>query len=583
MSIKGGGSDTRFFGTGQLVQMTSGGGGGSPITFTGTVPADNSGNVSGYTVYVFTQTSKTYSIPYSSTAETQIYAMVVAGGGAGGAIVAAGGGGGGVVMTPINIPVGSDTMTINVGAGGVGYKAGVNGSYGIGTNGGNSTITFSNNTVANITAVGGGATSNYNTNGATMNGGSGGGGAGNTPGSAITTPGNYLSTVFYGNTGGQSNGYNTGGGGGAGAVGSNATASAGGNGGNGIKPTLPGINIFTPYNNYYFGSGGGGVLNGSYGAYAGGYNGGGGQGNYASPRYSSSNRIYDGQNASNNTGGGGGGGGNNTVAWANYGGDGGSGIVILAIPVTKQTYTSVNSLSNSLLLYYQFSPSQVVGNSLLNVSTGVYDASFSYPYTYPAYPATTNIYTSGGILGINNSVDTASLYCGYVSGTYACSRGLTILSKTTVPTTWTISMWFNTASVSGRLFQALATVSMSATIIAFYNFNGSKVWNFTPSSNIVTNKWYHLAFTYSGTVLYTYLNGVSLTCSSNNNTGLTGTDILYGSSTTFYSSKFYIGTSTNIPANDAFSSTAGAYIDEFRFYNGALTASQVLSIYNGTY
>jgi len=310
------------------------------ITFSGTVPANESGSVSGYDLYVFNQTSTSYSIPYSCARATQIYAMVVAGGGSGGATQAGGGGGGGVVMTPINIPVGTDTMTINVGAGGIGSTVNV-----IGNNGGNSTITFSSNTVANITATGGGRGGTYN--GANNLNGASGGSSGGQPGSfgaagvaTSNTLGNYPLNVFYGNQGASNNySWAGSGGGGAGAA-SNSTYPTnnqdGGPGGIGIKPISPGINSYAPYNNYYFGSGGAGSgggngQQGSVGAGAGSYTGGG----VSTVSGTGGTGTTSGQSASVNTGAGGGGGA--SYSGPGTGGSGGSGIVIIAISNNNST------------------------------------------------------------------------------------------------------------------------------------------------------------------------------------------------------------------------------------------------------
>jgi len=305
--------------------------------FESTIVSDIYGTVPGYNLYVFTQTSRSYPISYNAKTATQIYALVVAGGGGAGSSIAGGAGGGGVVMTPITIPAGSDTMTINVGAGGITPNSTTGGAMDAGrlpgVNGNNSTITFTNNTVSNLTATGGGLsrTEGLSSTGIPGNGGSGGGAVNYVaPGQVSNILGNYSSSVFYGNAGGTNYDWpRPGGGGGAGAPGGNATAALPGNGGIGIKCTLPGISSFAPYKDYYFGSGGGA---GSYGngGYAGSYTGGGTASTY---NFVGGYATTSGQNAANNTGGGGGGAGmspQNRV-WPS-GGSGGSGIVILAVP-----------------------------------------------------------------------------------------------------------------------------------------------------------------------------------------------------------------------------------------------------------
>ena len=273
---------------------------------------DISGNVTSYKIYVFTQTSKPYYISYSCNIATNIYALVVAGGGSGGNYRGGGGGGGKVVMTPISIPRGDDTMTITIGAGGMNNNS----------SGNNSTISFSNNATAQIIATGGGYGNNGNTDANIgMSGGSGGGGGGwnrgGEGGSVTNNLGIYSLGAFYGNTGGHGGPYAGGGGGGAGGVGGVGGVGGdtnGGAGGAGITCNLPGINEFSPYKTYYFGSGGaGGPENGSQGN-AGSYSGGG--------IPNTSDNAYS---ALPNTGGGGG-------TRNGYIGTGGSGIVILAVP-----------------------------------------------------------------------------------------------------------------------------------------------------------------------------------------------------------------------------------------------------------
>ena len=241
--------------------------------------------------------------PMPSTVE---YLVVAGGGGGGGAGGGGGGAGGYRTATGYSVSSGS-TITVTVGAGGY---AGVATLYGNGYAGSDSVF-------GSITSSGGGG-------GATEGVVAGSGGSGG--GSGVQSNGanrQGSGTVGQGNNGG--NGGNPGGGGGgggAGAVGVTATNNNGAAGGDGLQSSISGTAT------YYAGGGGGASYNNPGTGGAGG-NGGGGAGRGLS------NQI--GENGSSNTGGGGGGGSKTT---AQYGGTGGSGIVIIRYPDTFIAATS---------------------------------------------------------------------------------------------------------------------------------------------------------------------------------------------------------------------------------------------------
>lgn len=252
-------------------------------------------------------------VPYSLN-----YLSVAGGGGGGGGsggnnLPCGGGGAGGYLTGTLMTPVlANSTYTITIGAGGVGGGYDPNIGDTNSANGINSSIANTNNLVV---SVGGGRGVNGQNNG--MPGGSGGGGTFNRNGGA--------GTAGQGNTGGGSTNTNLGGsGGGAGAVG----GSNGAAGGIGLQSSITG----TP--TYYAGGGGGG-RNSSTGRIAGGL-GGGGAGNYSATAGTDSG--YDnryGIPGTINLGGGGGatGGFGNPM---NYGGTGGSGVVILSYIAASQ-------------------------------------------------------------------------------------------------------------------------------------------------------------------------------------------------------------------------------------------------------
>jgi hypothetical protein len=357
-----------------------------------------------YNVYVFKSTGLFYNINYTFGNNVTMYVLAVGGGGGGGE--GGGGGGGGVVMQTLTVPPGTSSIYANVGYGGSGPVS-INGP---GSNGGDTTLSFSAIPSANIVAHGGGGGATGSSSIPASTGGSGGGGdfINNTLGaSGNTADNNYASdgaaSTYIDDTTGIS-----GGGGGAGS------SAVGQNGGSGIQCNLPGISTFSPagtvYGNYYWGGGGGGITadgsqdvgNGGNGGAGGG--GGGGVGNYSITNYPGGlgdlsginlggNALYaNGGNGANNTGGGGGGG------WSGYGGYGsygGSGILILAysgggpnttptnvgVPV-QPVVTSIASVGTTNTVTF-LPPSNVSSGSTYTLFYG------STTYGTASYPDTT--------------------------------------------------------------------------------------------------------------------------------------------------------------------------------------------------
>lgn len=233
--------------------------------------------------------------------------LVVAGGGGGGANAGGGGGAGGLRSTVTATGGGgslesalslsaSTNYTVTIGAGGT------RGS----TNGSTTPTNGSNSVFGSITSTGGGYGINPNASG--IAGGSGGGAAG----SGSQTGGAGTSNQGYAG-GGSSFGFVAGGGGGAGAVGGSSSSGVSGNGGAGVATSISGTSVT------YAGGGGGGLE--SSGTAGTGGAGGGGNGSGANG---------NGVAGTSNTGGGGGGGSNGGAV---FGGNGGSGIVIVRYPV----------------------------------------------------------------------------------------------------------------------------------------------------------------------------------------------------------------------------------------------------------
>jgi len=258
--------------------------------------------------------------------------VIVGGGGSGGSVFGAtimgagGAGAGGYVSSVVGENSGgglssqqvmyvspSTNYPVSIGAGGTADSSGSKQNNGYCGN-----ASYFNNIVAN----GGGAAGSYGYNQATgqeLKGASGGG------------KGTRINVSFSSNQGGDgldgqgyqggasSGTYNgstgaTGGGGGASAAGSNSTSTVGGNGGDGVQTSITG----TPT---YYAGGGGGTGNGTPA-------GSGGQGGGAD-----GTRNAAGNSGTANTGGGAGG----IIVFGTgqlYGGNGGSGIVILLYPDT---------------------------------------------------------------------------------------------------------------------------------------------------------------------------------------------------------------------------------------------------------
>ena len=285
-------------------------------------------------------TSNVFTIkpPITFSAET----LAIGGGGSGGghgssSFGGGAGGAGGVVLTNVTISTGT-TYTISV----AGAAAGSTYADVTGYNGSNTILSGG---AISITAVGGGAgVPNNSPNRAGRNGGSGGGGLSGPPTGGFGFP----SPTQQGDPGGAGAlnypGVN---GGGGGAGGAGVTGGDGGHGGLGINSSITGVNV------QYAGGGGGGSLDvnafGGYGQY-----GGGNSGNGGAPAA--------GRNANVNTGGGGGGASRSPDSGPFSGGNGGSGIVVLAysntLPnvfvVSGNVVISTNTTSRPGYLVHRF-------------------------------------------------------------------------------------------------------------------------------------------------------------------------------------------------------------------------------------
>jgi hypothetical protein len=182
-----------------------GGGGIGKATVTATTgsPAIDTTTRAGKTIYKFTSSG---SITVGTAGNAEI--LVVGGGGAGsGNTVPAGGGGAGGYVYRSSAYLTAGTLTVTVGAGGVGTWDGSAGR--------SDTKNGDSSRLGDYVAIGGGCGGSTDNNGRRVggNGGSGGGGGNGTGGSGLSGQGN--------------NGASGGGGGGSGAAGSGAAGGAG--------------------------------------------------------------------------------------------------------------------------------------------------------------------------------------------------------------------------------------------------------------------------------------------------------------------------------------------------------------------
>jgi len=254
--------------------------------------------------------------------------------------------------------------------------------------------------------------------------------------------------------------------------------------------------------------------------------------------------------------------------------------------------------SNPLYIYYRFAPYDVRYGSLLNLASNTYDASFTYPKNFPTYPTVTNISTDSGkyVTGISGVPDASgALYCGYVNTPgYTGSRGVQCMSTFVVPQLWTISFWFNTNStVGGTLWQSYSAMTLSSNQLQYKDNKTNTTYSFNTGTTIAANTWYHIAVTWGGVGnnLNMYLNGTLLSCATSNNTSIQNDILIQYTNETFqspsygvsaYNYNLFIGSSNTPSTDNTFGGTGGAYIDEFRLYQGVLSLANITSIYNKT-
>ena len=143
-------------------------------------------------------------------------------------------------------------------------------------------------------------------------------------------------------------------------------------------------------------------------------------------------------------------------------------------------------------------------------------------------------------------------------------------SSYVLPSTFTVSLWFQTpnTSVGSMVFCAASNISLVTGSISIYFSSGylgcaySDIANNGLAYAISANTWYHAAITYNSGSMLLYVNG-----SLSGNT-VTGTNSKSG---------FTLGGGRDTLTQYPFT----GYIDDLRIYNRILTGSELTAIYNG--
>ena len=381
----------------------------------GTVSIQNSH----YCVHVFL-TNSSFNI---TRAAIPVEVLIVAGGGGGGS--GGGGGGAGGLIYNASYLISANT-TIKIGSGGNGALTDM-----IGSNGANSSF-------GSLIAIGGGG-GGSKVGGSPNNGGSGGG-AGRD------------ANVDYGGNGVLGQGYSGGGalgssstdgggGGGANMSGFNGTTSVGGNGGNGLNYSINGTNT------YYAGGGGGGTD--TIGAEGSGGLGGGGNGNQSA-----------GRNATNNLGGGGGGGGH-IGGVGQYGGKGGTGIIVIRYDLIPSISTVINSPLNDTIV---INSSMIFNSTSLFVNGNLTNATLYIWNSTGIFNRTTKILT--GIWSNQSSFNITNFNLGtYYANVLGCGTNRTVTDCEFAPTniTFTYGISNAAANISSQSYETQTAVPFNVT------------------------------------------------------------------------------------------------------------------------
>lgn len=523
-----------------------------------------------YSVHAFGLSQYQYKVNYTCSVPTTMYILCVGGGG-GGSV--GGGGAGGMFCGTRTIPVGSDTITINVGAGGTGGVATSSTTSGPAGKGGDSSLIWTTNTNLNSYGGGGGGSSGSSTAGTapSINGGSGGGG--------ITTGGAYIANRSNNNY--AHNGYaasttqlSNGGGGavGTGGEGNSGGGTAPGIAGNGLKlpATIYGIYDFSPANynvfsNYYWAGAGssGGIANDGRVGLPGKGGGGGGWSNNGDANGISTGTVgtaTSGGPGGPNTGGGGGGGN----GWGNNysGGAGGSGIVVFAF---TSSITQPSTMPTPVQ-WFKFNSGDIVGTTIYNYATSTYNGTIG------------NSTGNGGtiITSIKTGSCTGSFnYNPATKTTTAAYPYFPSFTPSAVGCTFSVWMYavslgegFSQAFQLSNAFANLISIQLSSNTTIYLNI-GTGVTNTAVTVPTLASTWSHFVMSLLPSGYFVYLNGSEIAA--------------YSPSTTDYSTNIYNTARANVMLGRT--SQNGSTYDsinfcDFRAYNVPLTVQQVSTLYS---
>ncbi len=435
--------------------------------------------------------------------------LVVAGGGGGGMDMGGGGGGGGVVTQHMQVTL-DFPLVVTVGAGGSGSPGTYASSPAPGSTGGNSSI-------GNIVAYAGGGGGSGHTTGVygTFYAGTSGNGGGAGGDSAYSGSGKGMGTDPIpsdrpqGYSGGSAKPYAYGAGGGGGAFRPGGAgrylSERSGNGGDGVLSSINGTS-------YYWGGGGGGAGWNEGPGGNGGLGGGGGGSVYFNMTIGTgdTNALNSGGNgaaATNSNGGNGGtntggGGGGGTHAYS-VGGNGGSGIVIVRY-YGSQKATGGTITSSGGYTIHTFTSS---GTFTPTGTTGIRDISgYNFNLTLIGVSRSES---NGGSLDFNGStyinLDT-NIQAGSTSASY--------------------EFWCKPTSIPGSGYNQLY-IQESSTWIALYNPSGTAAFGIDlnngsgwfdnnggfntgarTTSSLIANNIYHVFYSWDGSTVRVYLNGV---------------------------------------------------------------------------
>ena len=480
-------------------QRTDGGSGGSGVVIltyvdTSSIPCTpvqypiTSGGTP-YTVVEFQGAgSCTWTVP---TGVTSVDVLAVGGGGGGGAWVGGGGGGGGVTASSsVSVTPGAP-ITVTVGVGGLGAQA--TNVFTAGSDGGSSSF----GSASPVTALGGGVGASLNAQRAGGPGVATGGGGSFT---ASFDSGNFEGGVGATSNGGSSNfdgmPHATGGGGGAGGRpggnGSSGTGSgsswASGAGGVGAQSDISGSNL-------YYGGGGGGSAHGTWTdstnwndavtitAGAGGSGGGG-----AGGRVTASSGAVFGVDGTSGLGGGGGGAANYGLlaATPSYGGDGGSGVVIVRYVTVPGAPPSVSGVADAPLqaTVSWTAPTYTGGSSItgysvqVSVNGGAYAAVSAGTCQSSAPTSTSTTCTATGLTA-------GSTYAFKVTAINANGSGTQSSASSTITAYGELAKFAVTTTSGSALGSQTAGTSFNVMITAQDSGNRT-VTNFTGTVDITS-------------------------------------------------------------------------------------------------